>query len=113
MPENIMNTIINEQKYATNLEDNPTTRAFLQNLPQKLVMTELNDNEKYAYLNYSLPAEPSVPEQINTGDIMLYGDNCLVIFYKTFATNYSYTKIGHIDNLPDLGDSEITIRFDR
>lgn len=40
---------------------------------------------------------------------MLYGDNCLVIFYKSFSTNYDYTKIGHIDNLPNLGDGEVSI----
>ena len=42
---------------------------------------------------------------------MLYGDNCLVILYKSFNTNYSYTKIGHIDNLPDLGSNDITVKF--
>ena len=40
---------------------------------------------------------------------MLYGNNCLVIFYKTFETSYSYTKIGHIDNLEDLGNEDITV----
>jgi hypothetical protein len=35
---------------------------------------------------------------------MLFGDNCLVIFYVSFDTGYSYLKIGHIDNLPELGD---------
>ncbi len=42
---------------------------------------------------------------------MLFGDNCLVIFYKSFETEYSYTKIGHIENLPDLGKDSITIKL--
>lgn len=33
---------------------------------------------------------------------MLYGKDCLVIFYDTFNTNYSYIKIGKIDNSEDL-----------
>ena len=42
---------------------------------------------------------------------MLYGSNCLVIFYKSFDTSYSYTKIGHIENLPDLGDGNINVEM--
>ena len=76
-------------------------------------MSELNGNEKYIYLNTTLPTNTSNPKHINSGDVMLYGDNCLVIFYKSFDTSYSYTKIGHIDNLDNLGNSNILIKFER
>ena len=42
---------------------------------------------------------------------MLYGDNCLVIFYESFDTNYSYTKIGHIADLDNLGNNNIKVQF--
>ena len=29
---------------------------------------------------------------------MLYGSDCLVLFYDSFSTSYSYTKIGYLDN---------------
>ena len=82
-------------------------------LPQKYTMNELNGNEKYAYLDKTLPTDSHNPNKINKGDIMLFGNNCLVIFYKTFNTNYSYTKIGHIESLPDLDKSNIKVRFIR
>ena len=104
--------IINNNEYIINLEDNETARKFVNLLPQEFKMNELNGNEKYVYLDTSFSTNPSNPKIINKGDIMLYGDNCLVIFYKTFNTSYSYTKIGHIDNLPDLGNDNIIIRFE-
>ena len=76
-------------------------------------MNELNGNEKYVYLNNSLPTNSYNPKRINSGDIMLYGNNCLVIFYESFDTSYSYTRIGHIDNLPDLGNENIIVKFEK
>ena len=104
--------IINNNEYIINLEDNETARKFVNLLPQEFKMNELNGNEKYVYLDTSFSTNPSNPKIINAGDVMLYGDNCLVIFYKSFNTSYSYTKIGHIDNLPDLGNDNIIVRFE-
>ena len=105
--------IINNIEYNINLEENQTTKEFIKMLPQEYTMKELNGNEKYTYLDKTLPTDSHNPNKINKGDIMLFGDNCLVIFYKTFNTNYSYTKIGHIDNLPELDKSNIKVRFIR
>ena len=103
--------IIDETEYIINLEENETAKSFVNYLPQELTMKELNGNEKYVYLDTSLPTNASNPKRINAGDVMLYGDNCLVIFYKSFDTSYSYTKIGHIDNLPNLGNESIKVRL--
>ena len=105
--------IINGKEYIINLEDNETAIKFVSLLPQELNMSELNGNEKYIYLDTTLPTNSLRPKRIDAGDVMLYGDNCLVIFYKSFDTSYSYTKIGHIDNLPDLGNGSITIKFEK
>lgn len=90
--------LIGEKVYTATLYDNETARAFKEQLPLTLDMSELNGNEKYYYLPQSLPTSSSCPSQINTGDIMLYGSNCLVIFYESFPTSYSYTPIGKIDD---------------
>ena len=29
---------------------------------------------------------------------MLYGANCLVLFYDSFSTGYSYTRLGRVEN---------------
>ena len=36
-----------------------------------------------------------------------------ILCSQSFNTNYSYTKIGHIDNLPDLENGNITVKFEK
>lgn len=104
---------IHDKTYKLNLENNQTVEEFINTLPQEYMMNELNGNEKYVYINESLTTNIYQPKKIEKGDVMLYGDNCLVIFYESFETNYRYTKIGHIDNLPDLGKENIKISFEK
>ena len=106
-----MKVEINNQEYSVNLEDNETVTSLINLLPLEVTMNELNGNEKYVYLDESLPTNSSNPKHINAGDVMLFGNNCLVIFYESFDTSYSYTKIGHIDNLPDLGNDNIDVKI--
>lgn len=104
---------IDSKEYIINLEDNETVKSFIELLPLDFNMQELNGNEKYVYLDKSLPTSSSNPRRINAGDVMLYGNNCLVIFYKSFDTSYSYTKIGHIDDLGNLGNGSISVKIKR
>lgn len=104
---------INDKEYIIELENNDTVNEFIKILPQEFIMDELNGNEKFVYMNNSLTTNSYNPNHIVKGDVMLYGNNCLVIFYKSFDTSYSYTKIGHIDNLDNLGNGSITAKFDK
>lgn len=115
--ENTLNITItaNGRKFSAALYDNETAREFKALLPLTLDMSELNGNEKYYYFPDSLPTNSSRPSRINTGDIMLYGSSCLVIFYESFSTSYSYTPIGKIDD-PDglaaaLGSGSVQVSF--
>ena len=110
---NSVKVTINGKQYKIQLEDNETAESFVNLLPQEFNMSELNGNEKYIYLDTTLPTNSSNPKHINSGDVMLYGNNCLVIFYKSFDTSYSYTIIGHIDNLDNLGNGSITAKFEK
>ena len=102
---------IEGQKLEVKLAENATVSALLKILPLELSMSDLNGNEKYAYLAETLPVDAVRPGRVEAGDVMLFGDDCLVIFYESFDTSYSYTKIGHIDNLPELGSREVVVGF--
>ena len=93
---------INNQSFSIDLEDNETVQKFIELLPLTMDMQELNGNEKYYYMETSLPTNSEKVGYIDAGDIMLFGDNCLVLFYKSFSTPYSYTRIGHIENVENL-----------
>ena len=104
---------INDKEYKLNLYDNETSSSLVKLFPIEVTMKTLNENEVYVYLDEKLPTNSSNPKSINAGDVMLYGNNCLVIFYKTFNTSYSYTKIGHIDNLPIINEDTVRVRIEK
>jgi hypothetical protein len=89
---------VNSQTFTATLLDNSLAKAFKELLPLTINMIELNGNEKYFRLSKNLPTNESNPGIINSGDLMLYGSNTLVLFYETFTTSYSYTKLGKIIN---------------
>ena len=107
---------IGNKEYSVVLQDNNTTKALQEILPMTIKMSEFNGNEKYYHFRETLPSKPEHIGQIKTGDIMLFGDDCLVVFYKDFKTTYSYTRIGHIENAADLeqmlGRGSVTVTFE-
>ena len=98
-------TVGGKHRFAMALEDNPTARAFAQLVPLSLDMPDLNDNEKHVGLPRSLPTHAARPGTIRAGDVMLYGSDTLVVFYKTFPSNYSYTRIGRITDVDGLAEA--------
>lgn len=113
--QNIIITIKNK-KYEAILYDNSTTKELIKKFPITITMSDLNGNEKYYNFSKSFSTSSENVANINKGDIMLFGDNCLVIFYKSFSTHYKYTKLGYIKNTEDLensfGKGDINITFE-
>jgi len=107
---------VGSSTFTATLQSNPTVTAFKAQLPLTLSMKELNGNEKFVDLPNSLPSNATNPGTIQTGDLMLYGSNTLVLFYETFRTSYSYTKLGRVDNpaglAAALGRSNVTVTFE-
>ena len=89
---------INGKKFNAEFYNNKTARAFKTHMPATYKMAKLNGNEIYKYVNYDPPRKAKKVKKVHKGDIMLYGSDCIVIFYKSFKTSYSYTKIGKITN---------------
>lgn len=108
---------VNGKSFPATLEDNLTARAFIERLPLEIDMTELNGNEKYFYLDTDLPSDSVSVKQIHAGDLMLFGSKCVVLFYKDFATSYTYTRLGKIDTPEDLaktlGAGNVRVTFAR
>lgn len=93
---------VGEQRFAITLADNAAARTFATLLPLTLEMHDLNSNEKYASLPAALPSNASKPGTIHAGDLMLYGNDTLVVFYMTFESTYAYTRLGHVDENANL-----------
>lgn len=109
--------VVGSRTFTVSLYDNSTAEAILAMLPITMNMGEMNSNEKYYDLPNPLPTTAIRPGTIRNGDIMLYGSRTFVLFYETFSTSYSYTRIGRVDNFSGLkaalGGSNVTVRFEQ
>ena len=112
---NKMKIKIGSSTFTATLYDTATAKAFKALLPMTIKMVELNGNEKYFDLTNSLPVRSENPGTIKNGDLMVFGSKTLVLFYKSFNTPYSYTKLGRIDEpsglAAALGDGNVTVVF--
>lgn len=115
MKENIR-VSIGKAQFEGVLEESPAARQFRNMLPNQFEMLELNNNEKYAALKSGLKASPSRPGKIQAGDTMLWGDETVVLFYKSFSTSYSYTRLGRITDTNGLeaavGKGNVTVKME-
>lgn len=110
-----MKITVNSQTFTATLLDNNSAKAFKEMLPLTINMTELNGNEKYYDFPNNLPTNSSNPGAVKNGDLMLYGSKTLVLFYQSFSTSYSYTKLGSVDDVMGLatalGSGNVAVTF--
>lgn len=97
--------LVGEQSFTASLYNTSTVKNLIERLPLSLEMGELHGNEKYYYFSDSFPTDAQNGTQINTGDLKLYGNDCLVLFYKDFQTSYAYTSLGQVDNVQGLAQA--------
>ena len=117
LPENNMYIYISGNRLEVTLEDNSSVKALIAILQEKDIVYTARDYggfEKVGSLGYNLPTNHS-QQQAQSGDVMLYQNDQLVIFYG--SNTWSYTKIGKITSTEDVnkllnnGESYTEIRL--
>ena len=110
-----MHVQIGNSRFEATLVNQPAAEKFKALLPLTIRMKELNGNEKYFDLPKSLPTNATLPGTIKAGDVLLYGSKTIVVFYKTFSSSYSYTRLGRIEDPSQLeaalGEGDVTVTF--
>ena len=110
-----MNVEVGGSVFSATLEDNEAVAAFVEMMQEAPVVIQMSDYsgfEKVGPLGTSLPASNS-QTTTHAGDIVLYNGNQIVIFYG--SNSWSYTRLGHIDDLTGwedaLGSGDVTVTF--
>lgn len=110
-----MNVQAGRSTFTATLEDNPTVDALVQMMGDAPVVIQMSDYsgfEKVGSMGASLPASDR-QTNAQSGDIVLYNGNQIVIFYG--SNTWNYTRLGKIDDLSGwkeaLGDGNVTVTF--
>ena len=110
-----MNVQVGDVVFSATLEENEAASALVEMMRESPVVIQMSDYsgfEKVGSLRTSLPASNS-QTTTQTGDIVLYNGNQIVIFYG--SNSWSYTRLGHIDDLTGweeaLGRGDVTVIF--
>ncbi len=110
-----MNVQVGDVVFSATLEENEAASALVEMMRESPVVIQMSDYsgfEKAGSLGTSLPASNS-QTTTQTGDIVLYNGNQIVIFYG--SNSWSYTRLGHIEDLTGweeaLGRGDVTVIF--
>ena len=106
---------INDIEFPFQLKSTEAANELKKKLPFTVEMTNYNGNEIYYEFDDKFKKNEKSVGTINVGDIYLYKSDTLVLFYKTFNTQYSYTEIGQLLNTNDLekiiGSDDIKVEW--
>ena len=110
-----MNVQVGDVVFSATLEENEAVSALVEMMQERPVAIQMSDYsgfEKVGPLGASLPVNNS-QTTTQAGDIVLYNGSQIVIFYG--SNSWSYTRLGHIDDLTGwedaLGSGEVTVFF--
>ena len=87
------------------LAENEAAEALRERMPFTVEMRDRNGREKWYDLTFTLPVDASLPDQLAAGDLMLYRNNGLVLFYQGGDPYYRYTPLGKIQDAAGLAQA--------
>ena len=96
-----MTVTVNGRSFSAVLYDNKTANELYSRLPLEIEMNELNGNEKFYNFSDGFTTSSKPAGHISKGDIKLYGDDCLVLFYD--SSGYTMEEL--------LGNGDVSIKI--
>lgn len=93
---------IGNEEIEISVTNQEISQQIMEYLPQTLNFNELNGNEFYVDSPFEVDAKSQNFGEVRAGDVMLYGNQTIVIFYQDHQTTYSYSKIGKIRDVSHL-----------
>lgn len=107
---------INGKIFTAKLNNGSAAKKLKSMLPFTITMNELNGNEKYHYFDTEFSGEEKTFKTINAGDLMIYGGDCLVLFYDKIENSpFSYIKVGTLSSIDGLksvlGSGNVKVKF--
>lgn len=88
--------IINGKEFSGEIEMSDAGAYFVHDyIPFKGRMKPVTRSRQHVFLDHELPVKP-VKGPVKTGDIKLYGKDCLVVITRDTDTGYEYTPLGRL-----------------
>ncbi|MBE6989530.1 MAG: hypothetical protein E7426_02125 [Ruminococcaceae bacterium] len=93
---------INEREFPFLWEENYTVEKLLMRPTLSFTLQELNGCLKYIMLQPPLPYQPQIADDIRSGDLVLYGNSWLVLFYNPLVAPMNVTRLGRLEDTAGL-----------
>lgn len=108
---------VGDTEFFATLEDNATTRAWMEEMPMTLSMSDLYDREMcYRYGNGTFPTDSLRSDGYEVGDLAYWPPmGSLVILYEQNGEQFERQHLGHIDSgvevFANIGDVDVTFEI--
>lgn len=107
---------IGNEKYVAFIENSDAAQEFAKQAPFGLDMKDENGKAKtYTGRDKFDHTKPEVTGRLQDGDLLLLGNDTIVLVYKDFDTEEEYTRLGWVQNAYELkdvlGSGDISIDF--